>query len=169
MAIDTRASYTAHAALSVSGTYQDGDSFTMVFKDLDEIPDGSAVDASIARGRPIMFPVFFEGTSSASVPNTTAGSGDALVNVAFLCCVDKPRIVFQNQNPKTGEMEILSDIGSHAVEVHDAYLTALFSAGGLDATIVNDVNATAETGAYPWAGKLYSGFMVRMAWGYHAE
>ena len=166
MAIDTRGSYTAHAALSVSSTYEDGTAWTLTIKDLDEVPDGTAVDASIADGEPIMFPVFFEGTGGGTVPTTTAGTGDVLLNVTFLCCVNAPRVIFENKNPKTGEMDTLCDIGPKAIDVHNTYITALFNDDDLDGSLDYALEVSTEIGAYHWAGKLYSGFMVRHVWRY---
>lgn len=166
MAIDTRGSYTAHAALSVSGTYADGTDWTLTIKDLDEVPDGTAVDAAIAANRPIMFPVFWQNTSSAAIPTTSVGTGDAVIPVMFLCCVDKPRVWFQNKNPRTGEMDTICDIGPKAMDVHNAYLTALFGDPDLGGTLDAHFDVAIEVGAFPWADGMYSALLVRMTWKY---
>jgi hypothetical protein len=155
MTLNTRQSYAAHTGLIVSGTYTGGELWNLDIRDLDAIPTFREVEESIGAGKPILFPVFFQSTSEGSVPTTTAGSGDVSVKAVFLCCVEHPLRLSED----------LNTIGAQTVEVHDAYLTALFGNDDLNNTLAADLSVSAELGVWPW-GKDFAGFYVTMTWQY---
>lgn len=161
MAINTRAAYTAHAAIEVSGTYdsyggRSDVAWSLDIRDIDDIPDTKALIERLESRtpRPVMFPVFFENTASGSVPTTTVGTGDVNMPVSFLCCVEKPRVI----------TEAFSTIGPNTVDVHDAYITALFSNPDLDDELAGHLQVTTEIGVWPWLEGAYAGFRVNMVW-----
>lgn len=166
--INIAAVYTAHAALEIAGTLPDETAYTITLRDLNNIPDRQAIEASVKRTggtyAPICFPVFFEASGDAAVPTTTAGSGDLTYQAMFLCCVEKPRFVMAKEKREGENKTILSFLGENVVNVMTAYLNELFDNDDLDNTLAADLTVTVEPGVFPWDGEDFAGFIVRQTW-----
>lgn len=154
MTIST-AAITAHAGLSVSGTYPavsglySAKSWTLTMRDIDAIPNQQDLGSLL----PVMFPIFFEGESAGTTPTSTIGSGDVEQTIVFLCLVENPQTSLN-----------MSFIGAKTLIVMDTYINACVDDPTLSATIGRALTVRCESGLYPWGEHQMAGFKAYHTW-----